>query len=226
MLKTTWIRRTLVILIFLSVTLPAVARAHEHWLDISSFFPAKGSEVEVTVCSGHDYPGSVFALKDEVTGTLTVSCPDGNDLSLETARGEKSRSVKFAPVAAGVYLLHLELKRPKMERPAYEMKAVMITGVEKDDPSLYSCGEGLEIVPLEAISRLSAGEDLKVRVLMDGEAVASELEVIPAKGRTGWYKASPGEPAVIRVGSSGRYLITTNISGRGCSLVFEIGGED
>ncbi|HSG28104.1 MAG TPA: DUF4198 domain-containing protein [Candidatus Krumholzibacterium sp.] len=202
------------------------AAAHEHWLELSSFYPETGATVKVEVCSGHDYPGSIFAVKDGITGPLTATGPGGTSSSTGTVASGKSRTASVETAQDGVWLMNLELKRPGMEFPAYEIKAILVTGSGPDDPASYALGKGLEIVPLGAISQAVKGEEIGFKVLLDGEPVGSELTVIPEKGRTAWYKTAPGEPASVPMGDRGRYLITTSVSGRGCSLVFDTGGED
>lgn len=199
------------------------ASAHEHWVGVDDFLPATGKVVNVTVCSGHYFPKSSFALKDKVLESVELLGPSGKITAVQTMPGEKERNGAISVQAEGVYILRCTLKRPRAKRPSYEAQTLLVTGNEGDDPARYSFGRGLEIVPTTSVSALKIGDELSMFVLLDGKRTAASLEVIVEGGKAFFLKTEPDRAAAITLKHAGRYLATTSVEGRGCSLLLQVG---
>jgi hypothetical protein len=160
---------------------------------------------------------------------LRVLRGDNDPIVLESVAGEKVRRAGLAAGQAGVSLIHLTLKRPRAKQPSFEAKAILITGAGdslfKDDPGAYRTGKGLELIPQAAISSLHPGDKLPIVLAMDGEPVAGTLEIVPEAGKSSFLNATAASAAMVPIRKAGRYLVTAHVSGRGCSLVFEVGPD-
>ncbi len=203
----------------------AAACSHEHWFDPSDFYPAAGTEVGFGVCSGHHYPESGFAVKDEVLCGVMLALPGGEAVKTAIARGERMHTGSFTPVSDGVHLLTLALKRPGAKDPVFELKAIIVSG-GKDDPSVYSTGKGMEIVPGIALSATVAPCEIPFYILLDGQRTEGTLTLFDDKGESAGFKAEKEKPAPVGVTGAGRYLLVAGSGGRECSLVFEIRGSE
>jgi len=197
-----------------------VAVAHEHWVDVDAFRPAAGQRVNVSVCSGHYFPKSSFALKDKVLQGVELLALDGKTASVQTTVTEKQRTGTVKLESGGVYILRFTLKRPRAKEPSYEAKTILAAGDGADDAVRYTIGHGLELVPSQALTGLKPGDELPLVLRLDGKRVAGSLEATVEGGKSSFLKAETDRPAVLRLTRAGRYLVTTNVQGRGCSLVF------
>jgi hypothetical protein len=198
------------------------ACAHEHWLDVSDFRPGRNQAVTVAICSGHYFPNSSFALKDKVLQGVELLPPDGSATSVDTTVAKKQRTGSIALESAGVHVLRFSLKRPRARGPAYEAKTILIAGDNTDSVARYAVGHGLELVPLRALAGLTPGDELPLSLLLDGRRVSGSLEATVEGGKSSFLKTEPDRPALLRLPKAGRYLVTANVNGRGCSLVFWI----
>jgi hypothetical protein len=54
--------------------------------------------------------------------------------------------------------------------------------------------------------------------------VGASIEATAAGGKSAFLKTETDRPALLRLTRAGRYLVTANVKGRGCSLVFLIAG--
>jgi len=139
---------------------------------------------------------------------------------------EKKRAGRLAVDGEGIYVLGMVLKRPRAKEPAFEAKCLIVVNRAGDDAARYRVGTGLELVPGAPVSELRAGDDLPVLLLMDGTPISGSLTVVPADGRTAYVKAEPDRPAPVPIRKSGKYLITAEVGGRACSLVFGVRGAE
>ncbi|MCU0638600.1 MAG: DUF4198 domain-containing protein [Candidatus Krumholzibacteria bacterium] len=199
------------------------ARSHEHWFDPGDFYPSAGAATSLRVCSGHHYPESGFAVKDEVLGGVILAAPGGGTSKVPTARGEISHAGSFTTATEGVHILSLALRRPGAADPAFELKAIIVAG-GKDDPSAYSTGKGLEIVPLASLAEAAAPCGIPCGILLDGERIEGSLTLFDDGGGSAALKADRESPALVAVKRAGRYLLVAQAAGRECSLVFEVRG--
>lgn len=200
----------------------AAAMAHEHWMDGDDFYPDSGSTVGVHICSGHYYPKSSFALKDNVLELVTVRGPDGETVPVTTAEEAKRRTGALAVDAEGIHVVSFTLKRPRAKEPGYEGKALFVAGSTSDDANRYALGTGLELVPGKPVSELKPGDELPLSLRLDGVPLAGMLSISAEGGKTSSLRAEPDHPASIRLRKAGRYLVTASHAGRGCSLVFMV----
>lgn len=205
-----------------SIAAPVSLTAHDHWFDAADLYPQVGVGINLEVCGGHYYPESSFAVKEKVLGKIYVTGPAGTG-ELSTSKGDKRHTAAVILYSPGVHIFRLAMKRPGMEDPLYELKAIMVVGDGEDDPDRYQTGVGLEIVPFAPVSGTVPGGDLPVHVMLDGKPVECEITVIPAEGRTAHYRAGTEEPTRIKTGKPGKYLVTASVGKRGCSLVFQVG---
>jgi len=199
-----------------------VARAHQHWIDLDTFAAAQGADVGVRICSGHYFPKSALMLKGNVLKSVELLSPGGACATVPTTPAEKSRSGTLKPCKGGVHIVRLTLQRPRAPQPSYEAKTLLLTEGAHDDPASYKVGRGLELVPGKAVSQLARGDELPLFALLDGKRVAAALEVLVEGGRGAFLKTTAEQPALLRIGRTGRCLVTTSIKGRGCSLVFMV----
>lgn len=199
------------------------ARSHEHWFDPGDFYPAAGAATSFRVCSGHHYPESGFAVRDEVLCGVILSAPGGGTSKVPTTRGEASHSGSFTTATEGVHIVSLALRRPGSSDPSFELKAIILAG-GKDDPSAYSLGKGLEIVPLTPLAAAAAPCEIPCAILLDGERVEGSLTLFDGGGGSVELKAEKESPALVAVSRPGRYLVVAQGAGRECSLVFEVRG--
>lgn len=202
----------------------APAYAHEHWIDVSTYYPDVGDTLAVHVCSGHYYPSSVMGLKNEVFSGLSVRGNGEEHVLVETIREEKERIGSFAVEGTGVYVTSFSLKRPQAKTPSYEAKSLLVVDAEYDDQSQYSLGKGLELIPETSISHLSPGDELPIHLMFEGEPISGSLSVTPADGKTVFLRACTEQPALVPIRNTGRHLITATMKGRGCSLTFMVRG--
>ncbi len=197
------------------------ARSHEHWFDPGDFYPAAGAATSFRVCSGHHYPESAFAVKDEVLCGVILAAPGGGTSKVPTTRGETSHAGSFTAATEGVHILSLALKRPGAADTSFELKAIIVAG-GKDDPSVYSTGKGLEIVPLAPLAAAAAPCEIPCGILLDGERIEGSLTLFDGSGGSVALKADRESPAIAAVSRAGMYLIVAQATGRECSLVFEV----
>ena len=198
------------------------SRAHEHWIDLDSFYPSPGETDTVYVRSGHYFPKTLLKVSEKVMQGVSVRTPDGQTLTVETEAAKKQWLGTLIPGEQGVHLISFTLKRSRAPKPNYEAKAIVVAGSADDTPDGYALGSGLELIPGKAVSGLKPGDELPVSLALDGALVDGELEIVPENGRSAVAKTSAGLPAVFSLKEPGRYLLTASVEGRGCSLVFQV----
>ena len=196
--------------------------AHEHWIDLDSFYPVVGATVGVHVRSGHYFPRSALKLSEKVMQAVSVHRPDGPALDLDPAAGDSEWAGVLTPRQQGVHMVTFALKRPRAATPNYEAKAILVVGPGEDLPARYALGSGLELIPAAGVSSLRPGGQVPVSLCLDGEIIEAELSVVPERGRSTTVKVGPGEPALVSLREAGRYLVSASVKGRGCSLVFQV----
>jgi hypothetical protein len=202
------------------------AFAHEHWIDVETFYPEVGDSVGVYLCGGHYFPKSEMAVKDNVIDAFGVRCGSDSLVTIPTVREKKRRTGVLAVASAGVHVLTLTLKRPKANDPSFEAKALVVVDPTTDSPERYVLGQGLELAPHASLSGLEPGDELPISLILDGTPIPASLEVVPEKGKTLFLRAETDAPAVIRLRKAGRYLVTAHVGGRGCSLVLQVPGAE
>jgi hypothetical protein len=202
--------------------LPAAIMGHEHWIDMDYFYPEPGDTIEVYISSGHYFPESDHVLKDDVIDAFRVLRSGDEPTLLESSVGDNSRVAVLAVSEEGVHILHMRLKRPRAKKPSFEAKAILIAGGSEDSSAQYPVGEGLELIPLTAISLLRPRAELPILLALDGRPITGSLEIVPEHGKSAFFSTTADSPAIIPIRTAGRYLITAHAGGRGCSLVLEV----
>jgi hypothetical protein len=220
MLRSVWNRwSTACLLVVLGVR---VSCAHEHWIDVDDFAVNVGDSVTVRVCSGHYFPKSSFALSDKVLEGVELLVADGGTDAIVTMPADSTRIGQTRLRTNGVSLLRCSLKRPKAKAPSYEAKTIIIAGRRADSPMLYAVRRGLEVVPMRALTGMKPGDDLPLVLLLDGQRVGGTLEVVTEGKGSSFLKTDTDKAGLLRLSRAGSYLVTANLKGRGCSLVFYI----
>lgn len=206
-------------LFYLSVS--ASARAHEHWIDLESFYPVKGEKTKIFICSGHYFPKSSFALSERLLHTQVIK-PDKEIIVYKTMEEKNRRVGEVVFESTGTYIIRFFLKKPQLKEPLCWANSIAIVEAENDDTTFYSLGDGLEIVPQKKISGLRKGDRLPLILLYNGKQVSSTLSISPEVGKSYFMRTEKGRPALIKIKHEGRYLIRANYKGKGCSLTFYV----
>ena len=216
-------RYILLILFLTAAAVPGGAAAHEHWFVLDDFYPEEGDTIGFSICTGHSFPASSMALKDDV---IDLSCriqPGYDEIEpLESVINKKSREGVFITGDPGVHIVIFVLKRPKAEEPSFEAKAIAVVGNGRDDHESYLIGRGLEIVLSAPVSGLKKGDEVEVSMILDGEPVEGEIVFTAKNGKSIYRRAGIGDPAIVPVTGSGICMICGSYGGRGCSLVFSV----
>ena len=211
------------LLALLAGAAPAVA--HDHWIAAADYFPAVGGSLAVSICSGHAYPESGFALSRKLIGGTIAVAPGGSKMPFDVEEREKRWSGSFECHAPGVILASFTLEKKQVKKPLFQGKAIFVAGCDIDDPASYLLGEGLEIVPLEALTRLEPGTTLPLSVVDNGAAVNAVITITPEEGRTVRLSTTPRRAAEFEIPGAGRYLLTASADGTACSLTLAIPGN-
>ncbi len=199
------------------------ARAHDHWVAMADTYPLAPTNMAIEICSGHYFPKSSFSLDDRVLERVTIVGPNGTTNAVRTVSESQRRMGAVELGTSGVYRISFTLRRPRAAAPSYEGKVIVVSRNGPDRVEHYRIGHGLEIVPLRPLSALTAEARLPLAIHMDGTPVAGSLTVARAGGKTSFLAAQPAQPAELYLRNTGRYLITTHVQGRGCSLYLNIG---
>jgi hypothetical protein len=197
--------------------------AHEQWVDVDNFRPPTNATVSVHVRSGHYFPKSSFAVKESVLEDVRLFEPGNKEgVPVATTAADKEHSGVIVPQSPGVHLLCVTLKRTRAKQPNHESKTILLVGEGDDDTTRYARGQGLELVPTLAVSKLTTDGELPFFLMLDGKPIPGSIEASCEGRKSAFLKTNGKEPARLRLSGPGRYLVTANVSGRGCSLVFEL----
>lgn len=194
---------------------------HENWLDVENYYPKEKERVRVFVKSGHNFPESGSILDSRYIWSPRVIFPDGKTTIFATNPDKENKCLSGSIVfeSSGVYLISLALKNPQLKQPNYWLKSILICG-KSDNKNKYIIGEGLEIVPEKEITSLRKGKSLPVVVLYNGEMLETTISVFSEGGDISFLKTRKARPALVKLKSKGRYLITTSYKGIRSSLTF------
>jgi|YNPNPStandDraft_1061719.scaffolds.fasta_scaffold17607_6 uncharacterized GH25 family protein len=196
--------------------------SHEHWIDLENFQPVVGEKIKVFACSGHSFPKSNEILGERVFDGLRVITPDNKEIVYET-KPDKDLNARVSEVIfekEGTYIVLFLLKKPPLKTPSYIAKSLVTVGAGKG--LTYRLGSGLEIVPEKEISKLKIGEELLLNIFYDNKPVDLTASISINGKKNFFLKTDKGGRLVLKLKSSGKYLITTSYKGTGTSLTFYI----
>jgi uncharacterized GH25 family protein len=208
----------LLMAVFLGV-LPAYG--HTYWIYTDQYAPPAGAEVNISICGGHHFPQSSFAIGDKVLWE-SAAIVDGNKLTFTTAKEGKSRAGKFQAQKKGGCLVTFTLKRTSDKVPRFEAKAILHVDSPQADPKVYRLNKGLEIVPAHSLSGKKKGDNLEFAVLFDGKPVDAKCSVTPEGKKSLYLNAAKDKGFSFEANQVGAYLLTASYQGRGCSLTFKL----
>ncbi len=191
--------------------------AHENWIELTK---SKESNTKINILvkigSGHSFPESVFALEDSVVNYCRVIMPNGKMENIVTNQKGNFRLGDIGSVKKGAYIVLSGLKNP----PRYFLKSIITIG--KCSKTDFNTGEPFEIVPGECPSGLNRGDRLKLRIILEGEPVQTQLSFsINGENNFSTSTNRKGEYE-LNIRKSGHYLVTSSIKGKTCSLTFTI----
>jgi len=198
------------------------ASAHEHWVDLETFYPAIGETNRISICSGHSFPKNSILLRKSLLHNLKVFLPDGKATAFKTTSQDKRWITDFVFKTEGVVIVSFSLKKPQIEEPLYRATAIVICGNTDKDKASYSTGKGLEIVPTGKLSQAKKTGTLQLILLSNGKRVSARLTILPEHGKNTILSTTEKRPAELKITKGGRYLVTTSYKGKGCSLTFAL----
>ncbi len=196
------------------------ARGHDHWVLVDAA-AGEGGVRGISIGSGHRFPESETLLARRLLADMEIVAPDGRAKPFGPEAHDHAWVASGMFEAPGVWIVSFALRRTPRAEPVHRGRAILVLGKE-DDPSRYTKGEGLEIVPLEALSGLSPGDALPLTIMRDGGAIGSTIAVRPENGRSVFITAAADRPALMRVERSGAYLLTVTDRGQTFSLTFRV----
>ncbi len=179
----------------LSFMIPAAAGAHTLWLNATDFtpkfHPKFGTAVKVYFGYGHRYPVSDYIDQDHLAEYQLINGSDkkelqpnpGGFLATEVKFKEAGPYIISASLNPGYYTMYMENGRsnhhlgPKTGLDNvflslyYEQyaKALISVGETATDAFSQPVGHRLEIIPQQNPFNLKQGDDLQVKVLLDGK---------------------------------------------------------
>jgi Domain of unknown function (DUF4198) len=197
---------------------------HSHWLLTDNFYPGNPGKLTISVCSGHRFPTSNFALKDNVFHEAAIYGPMGKQLISAPLQGKK-RIGTVQLKEPGIHLLSFSLQRQRDKAPRFQGKTIIHVGkvTENKKPEvLYQLGTGLEIVPLTLLPNIKKGDTLDLKLLLDGNAISGSCSIVPAGKKSFNVVAGKDGKLSIPLKHEGAYLVTCYLKGKGCSLSIQV----
>jgi len=174
------------------------ASSHDMWIAPESFRINKGGVFNITFPNGHVFPSNdkVYVAKDRMADSVIIT-PAGNEIRINSWKGSTLQSSRLHE--EGTYLLVSGSKggfftkttegkwesKPKDEvsnaaNSLYSQrftKAVVTAGNGGGSAFSRVIGHDLEIIPLDDPSLLKKGDFMSVKVLLEGKAYETELNV-------------------------------------------------
>lgn len=213
------------------------AFAHDMWIEMRDYTPAKTDEITMTLAYGHHFPARDFMDNDRLEKIYMLS-PDGtqltvtpyseNEYKLEKPLGKEGTAMVVAMQKAGFSTKTTEgYQRGKSKKglknviyctySAKFSKAIVNTGTPGGSVVMKKLGHELEIVPLADPGTLSQGDTMPILVLYKGEPVRSSFVYSTYLGfstekNTFAYttKTDKEGKAAIKMIQSGVWLVTTS----------------
>ena len=184
---------------------PPNSNAHNLWINISSHFIQPGDKVKAYLGWGHHYPFSDF-LPPNRLDSMTVLRPDGIIIPVPTVNKNREPGIPIKIDQEGVYIVGAAIKpgyytetshghtfKSKKESKDvinsiwYEKyaKAIICSGSALKGAYVKPLGHAIEIISLGNPCKVKPGENLKVKVLLNGR---------PLEGAF-LYKSYLGQPS-------------------------------
>ena len=200
--------------------LSSSALSHEHWIDPEDFYPVPGEKTVISICSGHYFPKSSFALANRLLDDTRIIGQDGKEYAYETRSEENRRVGEFSFESAGIHLITFSLMKPLLKELLYSAKSIVLVGKPTEDKISYTTGCLIEIVPGKDIFSLKRDEELPLKLLYNGKPTRSTFS-ISVNGKKNYFLQTNREGiARLKITAKGRYLITSSYKGKRCSLTF------
>ena len=180
----------------LLLIIPAAAAAHTVWINVTDFTPKLrpkfGAATKTFFGYGHRYPLADFLKEDHLAKFQLVKGDDKKDLKPNPG-GFLATEIKFKEAGAyiisaalnpGYYTMNMEKGRPSHHlKPMtgldnvflslyYEQysKALINVGKTADDAFSQVLGHKMEIIPQQNPYHLKPGDNLEIKVLLNGKA--------------------------------------------------------
>ena len=228
---------TTIIIIFIA----SAALAHEHWVDVTDYLPKLEDKIRVYITSGHSFPLGEFILGEKLLIDTKIITPERKEITYSTKedkKGVKRLSDEIALTATGIYLVRFNLKKPQVKEPLYYAKSIIHLSkvvIDKEfNPASYTLGSYLEIIPQQLLTTLKKDDELTLKVLCDNKPLKETLEIgvkLPsekpedkpsAAEKNFTVKSDRDGIARLKISYPGKYLVTLDAKGTGCSLTFYI----
>ncbi|MEW6557867.1 MAG: DUF4198 domain-containing protein [Elusimicrobiota bacterium] len=195
---------------------------HEHWIDLENFRPSIRETTKVFACSGHNFPKSDVILSERVFNGFKVITPENKEKLYKT-KPDKNLNVIVSEVffeEEGTYIILFSLQRQPLKNPIYTAKSLVTVGQGNELKYFLKCG--LEIVPEKEVSQLKLGEELPIKIFYDGKPVSLTASISINGKKNFFLRTNKDGQLILKIKSSGKYLITTSYKGIGSSLTFFI----
>lgn len=190
-------KRIIILTALLITTAIISASAHDMWIAPESYNLIKGENAKATFPYGHVFPAEdkEYTKKETMIDT-TIITPKGKNIKLNTWKGEVLQSKKLKE--EGTYLMvsgnkggfYTKTTDGKSERkPKNEVsnaakgtyskkftKSVITVGNAGGAAFSRVTGQPLEIVPLDNPALLKNGDQISVKVLLNGKPYETELK--------------------------------------------------
>ncbi|PIU31873.1 MAG: hypothetical protein COT06_05800 [Syntrophobacteraceae bacterium CG07_land_8_20_14_0_80_61_8] len=183
--------RILATAVLLSAVQVSVGHAHDTWITMQDYVLSKSKPAVLTVASSHHFPAleNEFMTQDRIDKVILMSS-DGKELSA-AAQGDKDYQSEVPLDAQGTYMAvaipqhgfsskttegYQRGKSKKDLKNVIECryserygKALFTVGTPGGDVFSRSLGHKMEIIPMKDPAMLKEGDDLPVKVLIEGQ---------------------------------------------------------
>lgn len=183
--------RILISTVLLSIIHGSACHAHDMWISMRDYLVSKSNPAVLTVASAHHFPAQVDELmpRDRVD-KLTLLSPDGKELAT-APQGEAQYQSATPLEGQGTYVAIVTpqngfssktpegYQRGKSRKDLKDViecrysekngKALFMVGAPGGDSFSRTMGHKMEIIPLKDPTSLKEGDDMPVRILLEGK---------------------------------------------------------
>lgn len=203
------------------IVFSAILFSHEIWMFAENYHPTLNNPVNLFICSGHKFPQSSFLIrKDLIKDTYTIN--NGVKTEISFLNNKKAWEASLNLKKPGIYISVFSLVKRGKKEPFFWGRAIIDPAGSMEKNPEYSTGEGLEIIPMAPLSQWKNLNELKFRAVFNGKTVKFNGKVSVNGGKNIFLTS--GESGSVALGKikKGKYLMTTQFKGKGCSLTFEL----